>query len=73
MEFIDELSSVTPGGFKSLHDDCADTISQLPLIEYFKPTDPKYLRPEDRQPKYTTGRNYFFTEPEEEYKSSYIV
>ena len=73
MEFIDELSSVTPGGFKSLHDDCADTISQLPLIEYFKPTDPKYLKPEDRQPKYTTGRNYFFTEPEEEYKSSYIV
>ena len=73
MEFEDELTSVTPSGFKSLHDDCADTISQLPLIEYFKPTDPKYLRPEDRQPQYSSERNYFFTEPEEECKSSYIV
>ena len=73
IEFIEELTSVTPSGFKSLHDDCADTISQLPLIEYFKPTDPKYLRPEDRQPQYSSERNYFFTEPEEECKSSYIV
>lgn len=73
MEFIDELTSVTPSGFKSLHDDCADTISQLPLIDYFKPIDPKYLSPEDTQPKQSTGKNYFFTEPEEEYKSSYIV
>ena len=73
MEFIDELTSVTPSGFKSLHDDCADTISQLPLIDYFIPIDPKYLSPEDTQPKQSTGKNYFFTEPEEEYKSSYIV
>lgn len=40
LEFMDEITSVTPSGFKSLHDDCADTISQLPLLEYFKPSDP---------------------------------
>ena len=71
LEFIDELSSVTPSGFKSLHDDCADTISQLPLIEYFTPIDPKFKRVEERS--IGSENNYYFTEPEKEYKSSYIV
>ena len=71
MEFVDELSSVTPGGFKSAHDDCADTISQLPLIEYFSPMDPKAVR--GGKPNDFSGINYYFTEPEEEYTSSYIV
>ena len=71
LEFIDELSSVTPSGFKSLHDDCADTISQLPLIEYFTPIDPKFKRVEERS--MGSENNYYFTEPKEEYKSSYIV
>lgn len=71
LEFIDELSSVTPSGFKSLHDDCADTISQLPLIEYFTPIDPKFKRVEERS--IGSENNYYFTEPQEEYKSSYIV
>lgn len=71
LEFIDELSSVTPSGFKSLHDDCADTISQLPLIEYFTPIDPKFKRVEERS--MGSENNYYFTEPEKEYKSSYIV
>lgn len=71
LEFIDELSSVTPSGFKSLHDDCADTISQLPLIEYFTPIDPKFKRVEERS--MGSENNYYFTEPQEEYKSSYIV
>ncbi len=71
LEFIDELSSVTPSGFKSLHDDCADTISQLPLIEYFTPIDPKFKRVEERS--MSSENNYYFTEPQEECKSSYIV
>ena len=71
LEFIDELTSVTPSGFKSLHDDCADTISQLPLIEYFTPIDPKFKRVEERS--MGSENNYYFTEPEKEYISSYIV
>lgn len=72
LEFMDELLSVTPSGFKSSHDDCADTISQLPLIDYFCPTDPKYLKGEEK-PVDFGNNNYYFTEPKEEYKSSYIV
>ena len=71
MEFVDELSSVTPGGFKSAHDDCADTISQLPLIEYFTPIDPKMNRSAENA--VFESINYYFTEPEKEYTSSYIV
>lgn len=44
LEFIDELTSVTPSGFKSAHDDCADTVSQLQLIRYFNPVDPKHMK-----------------------------
>lgn len=71
-EFIDELTSVTPSGFKSAHDDCADTISQLPLIEYFTPIDPKYNKQANNS-LINSGYNRYFTEPPEEYKSSYIV
>lgn len=71
-EFIDELTSVTPSGFKSAHDDCADTISQLPLIEYFNPIDPKYNKQASNS-LINSGYNRYFTEPPEEYKSSYIV
>jgi predicted phage terminase large subunit-like protein len=71
IEFIDELTSVTPSGFKSAHDDCADTISQLPLIEYFVPINPRYIKAE--QPLGTIESNYYFTEPEQEYTNSYIV
>lgn len=73
MEFIDELTSVTPSGFKSLHDDCADTISQLPLMEYFTPIDPKFNKVStDLGDTNIGGRNYF-TEPEEEGTSPYTV
>lgn len=73
LEFIDEITSVTPGGFKSTHDDCADTISQLPLIEYFVPIDPKYMISENATQTNFGRGNYFFTEPVEEYNNSYIV
>ena len=72
MEFIDELTSVTPSGFKSMHDDCADTISQLPLLEYFVPIDPKLNRTSSDLDADIGGRNYF-TELQEEGIDSYIV
>lgn len=71
LEFIDELTSVTPSGFKSAHDDCADTISQLPLIEYFTPTNPKFMKVSE--PLEHMENNFYFTEQPEEYTSSYIV
>ena len=74
LEFIDEITSVTPSGFKSLHDDCADTISQLALMHYFTPVDPKYVSTEESSAVVDYSDNiYNFTEYEEEYKSPYIV
>ena len=73
LEFTDELFSVTPSGFKSLHDDCCDTISQIPLIDYFIPTDPK-LNKVSKELQYEGDiNNYFFYEEPEDYGSSYIV
>lgn len=73
MEFLDELFSATPSGFKSLHDDCIDTISQLPLLEYFSPIDPKLKKPV--LPDYFYhGRSYFYSEREDDdYVNPYIV
>ena len=73
MEYIDELTSVTPSGFKSLHDDCADTISQLPLIEYFVPIDPRLNKESNTVAEENTGGRNYFTEPEEEGIAPYIV
>ena len=73
MEYIDELTSVTPSGFKSLHDDCADTISQLPLLDYAMPTDPELLKKEPEKLEFD-GR--YFSAPdswEEEEADPYIV
>ncbi len=72
IEFIDELTSVTPGGFKSLHDDAADSISQLPLLEYFNPMNSNLKKTSSRVTE-SGKNNYFFTAPPEEYTSSYIV
>lgn len=74
MEFMDELFSVTPSGFKSAHDDCADTISQLPLIDYFPPADPE-AQIEKSTPIFVEDR-YFPINIEDFYEnegSSYIV
>ena len=73
MEFIDEITSVTPSGFKSEHDDCADTISQIPLIDYFAPIDPKLKGTENKEIDYGLDNRYFIQTPTEEYRSSYIV
>ena len=56
-EYIDELSSITATGIKSLHDDCVDTISQIPLINYFKPDDPNVIKQE--RENYVPKSKYF--------------
>ena len=38
VEAITELQLVTPGGFKSKHDDFADTISMLPMMKAWRPS-----------------------------------
>lgn len=73
LEFIDEITSVTPSGFKSEHDDCADTISQIPLIEYFTPMNPNLSKGEDKTIDYGRGNRYFREPVNEEYVDSYIV
>lgn len=71
VEFMEELMSVTAGGFKSAHDDCADTISQIPLIEYFVPG--RNVNPEPVKSKYE--RNVYYFTASESYGSGspYIV
>lgn len=77
-EFLDELMSITPTGIKSLHDDCVDTISQLPLIDYVKPYDPKYREAEKKKEHINTSRYFGGLEDVElqgkfEQINSYIV
>lgn len=71
-EFYDELSCATVGGFKSAHDDCIDTISMLPLVDYVSPYDPsqKVDKGDSRvyDPVYNHGaelgeREYLYTNP----------
>ena len=73
LEFIDEITSVTPSGFKSEHDDCADTISQIPLIDYLAPIDPKLTGQSKKEIDYGIDNRYAIQMPTEEYHSSYIV
>lgn len=44
---VEELSLVTPAGFKSKHDDTLDNISQLPLLGAWKPSEEVILIPKD--------------------------
>lgn len=39
VEFINELSLASVGGFKSKHDDCLDTASQLSKLQPWKPSE----------------------------------
>lgn len=36
---VEEITYATPGGFKSKNDDCADTISMLPLLGAWRPSE----------------------------------
>lgn len=76
LEFVDELSCATIGGFKSVHDDCLDTISMLTLLDYVIPYDPsmnvsKKEKVDNYDPIYSTGKK--LGEDNYEYVSPYIV
>jgi phage terminase large subunit-like protein len=38
-EYLDEISLASPGGFRSKHDDCLDTISMLQNLKPWKPSE----------------------------------
>ncbi len=46
-QFEDEISLVSPSGFKSKHDDFSDTISMLPLMNTFAPSGEMKMRQDD--------------------------
>ena len=72
LEYMDELYSITPSGIKSLHDDCVDSVSQLQLLEYFSPADPKQKNSLNSEITMDTSK-YFYEPPSEEGRNSYIV
>jgi len=47
VEAINELSLVTPGGFKSKHDDFVDTISMLSSLNAWRPSEEAPLRSDE--------------------------
>lgn len=75
LEFIDELTSATPSGFKSIHDDCIDTISQLAMLEYFIPNNPSSVKKHRELKSEGFYNKYYFDDNDEEYSgiTSYIV
>lgn len=65
--FVEELSLVTPLGFKSKHDDCLDTISMLPLMNAWRPSEDVPMVQNDNQ-------RWEIDEPEESHHmSSYLA
>lgn len=71
IEAMEELKSVTPSGFKSRHDDFADTISMLPLLMVVIPNSYEDTK---KPTEIYTSTNYFNTYIlQEEASSSYIV
>lgn len=48
-EAMNELSLVTPAGFKSKHDDFADTISQLASLTPWKPTEEGQMQVQEQE------------------------
>jgi predicted phage terminase large subunit-like protein len=47
-EMVNELGLVTPGGFKSKHDDAADTVSMLSSLRPWKPSEEAELNEDNR-------------------------
>ena len=43
-EFMNELTLVAVGGFKSKHDDCLDTVSMLSLLQPWKPSEESTMK-----------------------------
>jgi predicted phage terminase large subunit-like protein len=46
-EFLNEISLAAVSGFRSKHDDFLDTISQLPLMKAWKPSESAEVMPDD--------------------------
>jgi hypothetical protein len=46
-EFMNEISLAARSGFRSKHDDFLDTVSQLPLMNAWKPTETGELSQDD--------------------------
>lgn len=69
LECMDELSLVSPGGFKSKHDDFIDTISMLPLLGAYRPSAEAEMRYNEKNDVWEVD------EEEDDYDSidSYIV
>ncbi len=65
-EMVDEITTVSPAGFKSAHDDSADTISMLSVLDVWLPVDLQATAYED---KYWSDD----IDEEEDALSSYIV
>ena len=65
-EAMNELSLVSNSGFKSKHDDFADTISMLPVMKPWKPSeeapmkqnDDGYWEAENNEPAYQRMHSY---------------
>lgn len=74
-ECLEEIMSVTPGGFKSRHDDFADTISQLPLLEYFVPGKEEEMHEKRKEipVRSFAGSRYFTVDSAYGIGSPYIV
>ena len=73
LEYMDELTSITPSGIKSLHDDCVDSVSQLQLLTYVTPFDPSLNKGLSDQPLPKSKSKFFSIEEPVEEISSYIV
>lgn len=71
VEFIEELRLVSAAGFKSKRDDCLDTLSQLPLLTLWDPSD----NPDDEDDEMGIGIDIWGNEVEDTgtRMGSYIV
>lgn len=73
LEYMDELTSITPSGIKSLHDDCVDSVSQLQLLTYVTPFNPSNNKDTSDQPLPRSKSKFFSIEEDREEVQSYIV
>ena len=72
LEFVDELTSITLSGIKSLNDDCIDTVSMLPLLKYVNPSDPTKSVTKEDKPR-SKSKYFQKEEPIEVDTNSYVV
>lgn len=69
VQFMDELTLVSPAGFKSKHDDCSDTISMLASLTPWRPSQEVIL-----EQSIADSELWEFEEEEEtDRRSSYVV